>query len=85
MGDSFYHMLQHNFFIYITSAAFQMQNFLTSFQQHCVIICCDVIAVVYEKFIPWVISTGYKGKHVIKVHVNILHVKNEFSFFNGIM
>ena len=47
----------HNF-----SVAFQIQKCLASFQQNCVIIHCDIIAVVYEKFIPWVISTRYKGK-----------------------
>ena len=31
---------------------------------------CDFIAVIYEKSIPWVISTTYKGKHVI----NTIHV-----------
>ena len=40
-----------------------MQKFLTLFQQYCVIIHCDVIAVVYEIFIPWVICNGYEGKH----------------------
>ena len=51
-----------------------MQKFLTSFQQYCVIIHCDVLAVVYEKFIPWVISTKYERKHLINLYTsNILH------------
>ena len=44
-----------------------MQKCLTSLQQYCVIIHCKVIAVVYEKFIPWVISTGYQGKDVVNI------------------
>ena len=42
----------HNFSVIFRS----MQKFLPSFQQYCVIIHCDIIAVVYEKFIPWVMS-----------------------------
>ena len=66
MGDSLYHMLQNHFYLCIFfSIAFQIQKCLASFQQNCVTIHCDIIAVVYEKFIPWVISTAYWGKHVI--------------------
>ena len=39
------------------------------------IIHCDYISVVYENFIPWVISTEYEGKQVI----------NEFSFNQAYM
>ena len=49
-------MLEHHYFSVVL--------FLTLFQQYCVIIHCDVIAVVYEKFIPWVIFTGYEDKRV---------------------
>ena len=48
-----------------------MHKGLTSFQQHCVIINCDVIVVVKEKFIPWVISTKYWDKYVINTHKDV--------------
>ena len=43
-----------------------MQKFLTSFQQHCVIIHYDFITMVYQKNIPRELSTAYEGKHVMK-------------------
>ena len=55
----------HNFYV-----AFWMQKFLMSFQQYWVIIHCEIIAVVYEKFILCVISTGYKGKYVINACID---------------
>ena len=70
MGDSFCHMLQHHFLsLHKFYVAFYMQKFLASFKEYYVIIHCDVIAVVYEKFIKWVISTGYEGKHVLKQNI----------------
>ena len=39
-----------------------MQKFLTTFQQY-----YDVIAMIYEKNILFVISTSYRDKHVIKM------------------
>ena len=32
----------------------------------------EIQSVGYEKFIPWVISTGYRGKYVIN---NVIHIK----------
>ena len=52
---------------------FYMQKCLTSFQHHCVIFHCDVIAVVYEKLITWVISNGYRGNHVITRYIHLNH------------
>lgn len=42
-----------------------MQNFLLNVIS--TIIHCDVITVVYKKFIPWVLSTAYEGKRVINI------------------
>ena len=50
-----------------------MQNFLLNVIS--TIIHCDVITVVYQTFIPWVLSTAYDGKRVI----NIIFSRNFFS------
>ena len=57
-----------------------MQKFLKSCQQYCVIIYCDIIPLVHQKSIPWVISTAYKGKHVInQIVYSTEHVNRSFQ------
>ena len=70
--------LQHHFYLYIT---FQMpfrckSSYLHHFNSKCVIIHCDIIAMVYEKFIPWVISTRYEGYYNL---CPVSHIKTVLS------
>ena len=71
MGNSFYSMLQHHFYLYklvcrlldaevpnVVSTALWYNPFY-------------VISLLYEKCILLVISTGCWGKHVIKLHISI--------------
>ena len=56
------------------------QKCLTSFQQYCIIVHSDVIAVVQEKFIPWVISTAYWCKNEIKVYIHLINKGNTYHW-----
>ena len=63
------HVITPLFSLHNFSVTFKKQKCLTSFQQYCFIVYCDVTAVVYEKFIPWVISTAYWCKNEIIVYI----------------
>ena len=52
------YILTHLYSLHYFLITFKMQNCLTSFQRYCVIYNFDVIVVVYEKFTPWLKSTG---------------------------
>ena len=78
--------------IFIFTSLHNFRKFPASFQHYCVIIHCDVIAVVFEKkvsicrhrsgiwkIIPWVISTGYVEKHVINHDISQLQMYYVFQ------
>ena len=67
MGDSIYHVTTPFLSLHINfSVSFYMQKFLMSFQQYCIIILCDFITVVFEKFISLVISIGFEANMIKK-------------------
>ena len=73
MGNSFYHMLQHHFHniqftkLFISLLDANAPNFISTALRYNPL--WHHRSGIYEKYIPWVISTAYVGKHELKTFI----------------